>query len=144
MAASGKGPPRVSGPGDGPSGVGAPEAPSGAPQVERAERVDEVGPAAAAELEAVRPVAAARPSGAADPVAEVAAALRGGAITVAEAVDRLIDDAISRRVGRAVEAGGELEARLRRVLRDYAEADPLIRAKVKRLETRRGDGKDPR
>ena len=52
-------------------------------------------------------------------------------------VDRLIDDAVTRRVGRAIEPGSELEARLRRVLRDYAEADPLISDKIRRLEARR-------
>ena len=72
-----------------------------------------------------------------DAVAEVAAALRAGELTVAEAVDKLIDDAVGKQVGRAIEPGSELEQRLRRVLRDYAGADPLITAKIRRLEGRR-------
>jgi hypothetical protein len=101
-------------------------------------QVDAVRAAGPAGVEAIEGAGAARAASAADAVNQVAAALRAGSITVADAVDRLIEDALSRKVGRAIEQGSELEARLRRVLREYAGADPLISAKIRRLETRRG------
>jgi hypothetical protein len=103
------------------------------------EALEEIKAARAAEVGSVSGVDAVSAPAAADPVASVAAALRAGELSVAEAVDRLIDDAVTRRVGRAIEPGGELEARLRRILRDYASADPLITAKIRRLEGRRSD-----
>lgn len=141
MAGSGKGSSRVGGVGDGPeraSGVGAAGPANHVEGTEGVSEVDEVRATRAAEVGAVKGAEAIGESGAADPVTEVAAALRAGKLSVAEAVDRLIDDAITRRVGRAVEQGSELEARLRRVLRDYAGADPLISSKIRRLEARRG------
>ena len=103
-----------------------------------------VGPTDSVEsAEGVRPTSAAAPvapasaAAANDEIAAVAAALKSGALTVAEAVDRLIDDAVHKQVGRAVEPGSEIEARLRRLLRDQAGADPLIREKIRRLEGRR-------
>lgn len=101
------------------------------------EALDEVQATRATEVAGVGPVAPSTAPRAADAVAQVAAALKAGTLTVAEAVDRLIDDAVSKQVGRAIEPGSELEARLRRILRDYAGADPLISAKVRRLEGRR-------
>jgi hypothetical protein len=133
---SNDGPTRASGV----DGTSAPRAPEAAQEVERAEHVDSIDEVRAARAEAVERtsgVAGATGAAGVDHIAEVAAALRAGSITVAEAVDRLIDDAVTRRVGRAVEPGGELEARLKRVLRGYAEADPLISAKIRRLEARR-------
>ena len=106
----------------------------GADAIEGTRSLERVGEVRAAEVEAVQRVSAGGP----DAVPEVAAALRAGRITVGEAVDRLIDDALARHVGRALQPGGELEARLRRLLRDYAGADPLISAKIRRLESRRG------
>ena len=105
----------------------APVGPAG--DVERAEGVRATSAAA--------PVAQTSATAASDEVAAVAAALKSGALSVAEAVDRLIDDAVHKQVGRAVEPGSEIEARLRRVLRDQAGADPLIREKIRRLEGRR-------
>ena len=138
MAGSGKGVPPAGAKGaESVEGVGGTDAVRGAEEVEALDRVGEVKAARAAEVGAVRGVAGATASSGADAIAEVAAALRAGELTVAEAVDRLIDDAVTRRVGRALEPGGELEARLRRVLRDYASADPLITAKIRRLEGRR-------
>jgi hypothetical protein len=125
------------------SGVGGPSAPQPAGEVERAghvdeiEAVNEVRGARTDAVERVSGVSGAASAAGADPIAEVAAALRAGSISVADAVDRLIDDAVQRRVGRAIEAGGELEQRLKRVLRGYAEADPIISAKIRRLEARR-------
>jgi hypothetical protein len=137
MAASGKGPPHT----DGDVGVGATPragATDAAAPVDAAGGVE--GTDGVSRVEGVRApevpaIGAARAAAAVD---EIAAALRAGHITIAEAVDRLIDDAVQRHVGRAVEQGGEVEARLRRVLRDYAEADPLISAKIRRLDARRG------
>jgi hypothetical protein len=140
MSPSRKGSSRVGGVGDGPPRAGEVDATTptgGVGEVERAERVDAVRATRAAEVEGVRRVDAAAAPIAPDAVAEVAAALRAGEISVDQAVDRLIDDAVTRRVGRAIEPGSELEARLRRVLRDYAEADPLISDKIRRLEARR-------
>ncbi len=149
MASSGKSNPpggidRVGGPTDGIGAIG-----PGVAEADAIDRVDEVGGVSevdalgevkateAAEVQAVSGVATTASASAADTVAQVAAALKAGKLSVAEAVDRLIDDAVSKQVGRAIEPGSELEARLRRVLRDYAGADPLISAKIRRLEGRR-------
>ena len=105
--------------------------------VQQVDALGEVQATQAAEVQAVSGVAAAGAASATDAVAQVAAALKAGKLSVAEAVDRLIDDAVSKQVGRAIEPGSEMEARLRRVLRDYAGADPLISAKIRRLEGRR-------
>jgi hypothetical protein len=134
MAGSGKGPSRTDGDPVGAAtraGAAAAAAPvDGVSSIEGTEGVSRV--------EAVRAPDVATAARAATAVDEVAAALRAGRITIDEAVDRLIDDAVHRHVGRAIEQGSELEARLRRVLRDYAGADPLISSKIRRLDARRG------
>ncbi len=141
MSASGKGrTPPPAGTADGPDraagigGVDRATAVSGASEIEA---LDEVKATRAVDLKPIDAVSSTAPAAAVDPVATVAAALRAGELTVEQAVDRLIEDAVTRRVGRALEPGSELEARLRRVLRDYASADPLITAKIRRLEGRR-------
>jgi hypothetical protein len=63
----------------------------------------------------------------------VAARLRAGEITVDQAVELLIDDAIMRQVGRATESTKDLEPRLRELLRSYAANDPFLAAKIRRL-----------
>jgi hypothetical protein len=83
--------------------------------------------------EATGAPAVSRVSGASDAVAEVAARLRAGEITVDQAVERLIDDAIERQMGRALEQAKELEPRLREVLRGFAAGDPLLTDKLRRL-----------
>ena len=70
-------------------------------------------------------------TGAVDPIAEVAARLRAGEITSDEAVDLLIEDAISRQLGGALPK--DLEPKLRETLRDYAAQDPYLAAKIRRL-----------
>jgi len=147
MSASGKGPPSRGGSGQGApansggvGGIGGPGAVDSTRAVGGADEVDaldEVRAASAAEVAAVGGVERSGAAGKTDAVTEVAAALRAGRMTVAEAVDRLIEDAVGKQVGRAVEPGSELETRLRRVLRDHAGADPLISAKIRRLEGRR-------
>ena len=147
MTASGKGgPPRAGGPIGSAGSTEKTDRAASVGGVDRAgeitgptevEALSEIEATRATEVKAVGGVSGAKAAGAADPVASIAAALRAGELSVAEAVDRLIDDAVTRRVGRAVEPGGALEARLRRVLRDYASADPLITAKIRRLESRR-------
>ncbi len=144
MSASGKGRTPAAGDVSGPTsgvdraaGVGGVDGPSAVTGASEVEALDEVQATRATDVKAVGAVARPAAAPGVDPVATIAAALRAGELTVAEAVDRLIDDAVTRRVGRAIEAGGELEARLRRILRDYASADPLITAKIRRLEGRR-------
>lgn len=115
---------RVKGPGAGP------------PPVDPAGHVDAsapVGEVAPAEVAAVEGAGAADRAAPADPVARVAARLRAGELTVDQAVDALIDDAVRRQVGRAVDDREELEARLREVLRGYADSDPFLAAKIRRL-----------
>ena len=90
-------------------------------QVGETDSVGEVG-----EVEAPQ---AAKESGSVDPIAQVASQLRNGEISVDQAVDRLIDDAISRQLG----GQKELEPKLRELLRSYAENDPLLAARIRRL-----------
>jgi len=65
-----------------------------------------------------------------DPVAQVAAQLRAGEITVDQAVEKLIDDAISRQLS---DSARQLEPKLRELLRSYAESDPFLAARIRRL-----------
>jgi hypothetical protein len=115
--------------------VGAPRSVDATKPVDPTAAVDALeGVEATASVQALDSAKAVRGS---DAVSEVAALLRAGQLTVDQAVDRLIDDAVNKQVGRAIEPGSEVEARLRRVLRDYAGADPLISAKISRLHGRR-------
>ena len=115
---------RIKGPGDGPRPTDA---------VDEAAPVEGVDEAAPAETGAVGRVAkTGGPSGpgGADAIAQVAARLRAGEITVDDAVELLIDDAIARGGG-----SRELEPKLREVLREYAASDPFLSAKIRRLTT---------
>src|SRR5262245_53759902 len=81
-------------------------------------------------------VDAAQRSGAAAPsdaVAKVAAQLRAGEITVDQAVEQLIDDAVKRQMGLLTAGREELEDELRELLRQYASTDPFLAAKIRRL-----------
>lgn len=114
---------RIKGPGDGPR---PPDA------VDEAAAVDGLDEAAPAETTSgVASVGGAGATGAVDPIAEVAARLRAGEITSDEAVDLLIEDAISRQLGGALPK--DLEPKLRETLRDYAAQDPYLAAKIRRL-----------
>ena len=68
-----------------------------------------------------------------DPIAQVAEALRAGDITVEQAVERLIDDAIHRQVGHATQDRPELERRLRELLRGLTSTDPFLLSRIRRL-----------
>ncbi|MSP61982.1 MAG: hypothetical protein EXR72_16955 [Myxococcales bacterium] len=94
----------------GPTGVGTPE---GAP--------------------AVAATSGAQATGTADAVAEVARKLRAGEITPREAVELLIDDAVSRQVGHATADRPALADELKDILRRYTETDPYLSSKVRRL-----------
>jgi hypothetical protein len=96
--------------------------------VEGVGEVDQVSEAPATG-EVVAPAAPAGP-GSVDPVAKVAAQLRAGEITVDQAVEKLIDDAISRQLSHEAR---DLEPKLRELLRSYAESDPLLAARIRRL-----------
>jgi hypothetical protein len=114
---------RIKGPGDGPRPTDA---------VDEAAAVDGLDEAAPAETtSAVAPVGGAGATGDVDPVAQVAARLRAGEITSDEAVDLLIEDAISRQLGGALPK--DLEPKLRETLRDFAAQDPYLAAKIRRL-----------
>ncbi len=69
----------------------------------------------------------------ADALAEVTAKLRAGEISAEQAVERLIDDAIRRQVGRSVNSAVEPE--LREMLRGYAARDPFLVEKLRKLTT---------
>jgi hypothetical protein len=109
---------RIKGPGDGPK---PPDA------VDEANAVDGATEATTAAPSAVDKTS---PTGKADPVADVAARLRAGEITTDQAVDLLIEDAIERQLGGV---GKDLAPKLREVLRDYADQDPYLAAKIRRL-----------
>jgi hypothetical protein len=68
-----------------------------------------------------------------DTVARVAAGLRAGQVTVEQAVDLLIEDAITRQLGHGGLGKRELEHELRELLRTYAANDPLLMGKIRRL-----------
>ncbi|MBI5478584.1 MAG: hypothetical protein HY906_07015 [Deltaproteobacteria bacterium] len=95
------------------------------------------GPEGAAALEARGPEGAARAdaAAAADPVRSVAADLRAGRITPEQAVDRLVEDTVSRRIG--AQAPEAVRARLRASLVDLLARDPHLADLVKRLERAR-------
>jgi hypothetical protein len=118
---------RIKGPSDGPPRVGTvtgSEAPSGAKEIAGAAATGASPPAAPAiggEIVA------------GDAVARVAAGLRAGEVTVEQAVDLLIEDAITRQLGRAGEARAQVEEELRELLRTYAANDPLLAGKIRRL-----------
>jgi hypothetical protein len=114
---------RIKGPGDKPP-VDATEA------VESADATSEVQPGAPA---SVKGPEAAQRSGTPDAIGYVAQRLKSGEISVDEAVDILIDDAIERQVGRAVEVARDLAPKLREVLRGYASNDPTLAARIRRL-----------
>jgi hypothetical protein len=97
-------------------------------EVDAVESVGEVGAVdAAAPVEGVAVV---------DAVQAVAGELKAGRISVDEAVDRLIEDAVTRQLGRALGSGPRGQAladELREVLRTYASNDPYLAAKIRRL-----------
>jgi 3-methyladenine DNA glycosylase/8-oxoguanine DNA glycosylase len=68
-----------------------------------------------------------------DAVGKVAAQLRAGEITVDQAVELLIDDAVKRQMGRFLVGREELEDELRELLRQYASSDPFLAAKIRQL-----------
>ena len=90
-------------------------------QVGETDAVGEVGEVSAPE--------AAKESGSVDAISRVAAQLRNGEISVDQAVDRLIDDAIGRQLGNQ----RDLEPKLRELLKSYAESDPFLAARIRRL-----------
>lgn len=97
--------------------------------------VDEVGASeSTAPTAPVQPTAPAQGPGAIDAVTQVAAELRAGRITVDQAVERLIDDAISRQLGhQAAKDVRDLEPKLRELLRSYTENDPFLASRIRRL-----------
>jgi hypothetical protein len=105
----------------GPNGV------DGAGEVDQVANVDR--PDAVGEIGEVEAPRAAKESGSADAISQVATQLRNGEISVDQAVDRLIDDAIARQLG----SQKELEPKLRELLRSYAENDPFLAARIRRL-----------
>ena len=122
---------------------------NGAPPVDGVDGPNEVD--AVAETESTAPssqvngsaaVGQAGAAGATDAVGQVAAQLRAGQITVDQAVERLIDDAVKRQLGslgplglsgKNGEDARDLEPRLRELLRSYAESDPFLAARIRKL-----------
>jgi hypothetical protein len=100
------------------------------------EEVGEVGDAQA--VGQVNGTASAHSAGGADSISRVAGQLRAGQITVDQAVGLLIEDAIERQLGSVAQGTGskharELEPKLRELLRSYAETDPFLAARIRRL-----------
>jgi hypothetical protein len=112
---------RIKGPTDGAPPVPGVEAPDQVGQVTQTEAASSVSP--------TTPVAPSGPAGSIDPIGRVAAELRAGQITIDQAVERLIDDAVERHLGQAK----DLERELRELLRSYAESDPFLVARIRRL-----------
>jgi len=95
------------------------------------ERVDEVE-----RVEGVAPVEATAGAAVVDAVQAVAGELKAGRISVEQAVERLIDDAVTRQLGRALGSGPRAQVladELREILRGYASNDPYLAAKIRRL-----------
>jgi len=104
---------------------------NGSPPIDGIDGVGEVDQVA--QTEATGEVTAPAPTsgtGNLDPISQVAAQLRSGEISVDQAVERLIDDAISRQLSQHAQ---DLEPRLRELLRSYAESDPFLAARIRRL-----------
>jgi hypothetical protein len=116
---------RIKGPGDGPPRIGETDA------IDAPDAV--AGPDATEAPSAVAGPQAARATDPTDAVARVAARLKSGEIDVDRAVELLIDDAIERQVGRAVDANASLAPKLRELLRNYAASDPYLAAKIRKL-----------
>ena len=89
---------------------------------------------AAAEVRGAGPSGPAE-GAAADPVRGVAADLRAGRITPEQAVDRLVEDTVTRRIGAQVPEA--VRARLRASLVDLLAHDPHLADLVRRLERAR-------
>jgi hypothetical protein len=104
---------------------------NGAPPVDAVDGIGEVDSVAPSEAtgEVKAPAPTTGPANV-DPVAQVAAQLRAGEITVDQAVEQLIDDAISRQLSHQAK---DLEPKLRELLRSYAESDPFLAARIRRL-----------
>src|SRR5262245_28783521 len=99
--------------------------------VSNIERTGEIlAPAKTPAVEAPQRPGATAPSNA---VAKVAAQLRAGELTVDQAVEQLIDDAVKRQMGHFTSGRQELEDELRELLRQYAASDPFLAAKIRRL-----------
>jgi hypothetical protein len=106
----------------------------GAPPIDEASEASAID--ATAEVrnaDAVAGAEAVRPSGALDAPAQVAVRLKAGEITVEEAVELLIDDAVERQVSAASARSPEVAQKLRELLRQYAAADPQLAARIRRL-----------
>jgi hypothetical protein len=101
--------------------------------VDRTAGVGPAAPAGPGKVEGARRTEAAARAGKLDAVGEVARRLRAGEVTVEQAVDLLIEDAIARQVGRAMKGRHDLEGRLRELLKSYTATDPLLAAKIRRL-----------
>jgi len=116
---------RVKGPG---AGDGAPPVES-IDGVDAPESIDRVAPAAPEAVSGVTGAGAA----ALDPIAQVAARLRAGEISVDQAVELLIDDAVERQVAGATAGSPKLAQELREVLRGFKDNDPFLAARIRRL-----------
>ncbi len=112
----------------------------GVPPVKGTAEADAATPVERVKTEAVRGVDAverADAAGSTDPIARVAQRLRAQEIGVDEAVRLLIEDAISRQVGRALKDAPRLAGELRKLLAEYAERDPYLAAKIRKLTVTR-------
>lgn len=94
------------------------------------ERVDAAAPVQAAQ--AVEAAAAILRTQAVDKVASIAEKLRLGGLTSGQAVEELIDDAVSSAL-RGVPADSPIAAELRALLRAYAKDDPYLQSRIGRL-----------
>jgi hypothetical protein len=122
---------RIKGPSDGPRSV------DEAGAVDEADAVDGVDETAGAQdAKPVAKVGGTGGAGGVDPIGQVAARLRAGEISSEEAVELLIDDAVTRQLtnaaGNALVPEGKRDE-LRQILRSYAANDPYLAARIRRL-----------
>jgi hypothetical protein len=114
---------RIKGPGDGPRKVGGVGGTDGPDEVGEVRPTEKAGKAQEAKKAAP-----------ADAVSKVAAQLRAGEIDVDRAVELLIDQTVEKLGGGA---RPQTIQKLRKVLREYAQNDPNLSARIRKLTLRK-------
>jgi hypothetical protein len=136
---------KVTGPNAGPPGTGSDTAATGVGEADAGAKPDAAraaegsGQAFAEKLAGIAPEAAAPAAGAASgaqraaaiPTAQIAADLQAGRLQPAAAIEKLLDEVVSRQLGPDVPAA--VRDQLRATLRETLESDPLLAEKLRSL-----------